>query len=376
MTCRTAGVASSSSSGALLRRIVGGSGQRIARNAVIVGGLLLGFRELPADAATLMATASGETQSPIDGLTFAEVTQGGADPRIVAIHDEQDGNLADVHYAATELGAGSATYGRLSGEFMAQAKNGGPFSTSLVRAVGRVMLSFSDAAVVVSPTLAAGTPVTLTFRVDLSGSAFLTPGASSFPDNGASTDFEGRVTDLTTQVSVARFSGITASFVGPATQTMMLATQVGRSLELAGASTTVASVRINDNFTGQEITRTASALGTGRLFYLPDGDVTLQTESGHAYAVPAPLAADFDEDGDVDFTDLGIWKGAFALNQLGDADGDLDSDGADFLLWQQQLGSFPPAVAASANVPEPNALLLAALTCAAIRAASRRRSNV
>jgi hypothetical protein len=156
---------------------------------------------------------------------------------------------------------------------------------------------------------------------------------------------------------------------------MTLATQVGRSLELAGASTTVASVRINDNFTGQEITRTASAVGTGRLFYLPDGDVTLQTESGHAYAVPAPLAADFDEDGDVDFTDLGIWKGAFALNQLGDADGDLDSDGADFLLWQQQLGSFPPAVAASANVPEPNALLLAALTCAAIRAASRRRSN-
>ncbi len=51
------------------------------------------------------------------------------------------------------------------------------------------------------------------------------------------------------------------------------------------------------------------------------------------------LAADFDDDGDVDATDLSIWRGAFDLNQLGDADGDGDSDGADFLAWQRQLGS-------------------------------------
>jgi hypothetical protein len=70
------------------------------------------------------------------------------------------------------------------------------------------------------------------------------------------------------------------------------------------------------------------------------------------------LTADFDEDSDVDATDLAIWKGAFALNQLGDADGDNDSDGNDFLMWQQQLGSVP-AVAAATAVPEPNMAALA-----------------
>jgi hypothetical protein len=65
------------------------------------------------------------------------------------------------------------------------------------------------------------------------------------------------------------------------------------------------------------------------------------------------FSADFDDDGDVDPTDLAIWRGAFDLNQLGDADGDNDSDGNDFLAWQQQLGS-APVVAAATPVPEPS----------------------
>jgi hypothetical protein len=75
--------------------------------------------------------------------------------------------------------------------------------------------------------------------------------------------------------------------------------------------------------------------------------------------VNEPLfSADFDNDGDVDPTDLQIWRGAFDLNQLGDADGDNDSDGADFLAWQRQSGSVP-AVAATVATPEPNAAILA-----------------
>ena len=53
------------------------------------------------------------------------------------------------------------------------------------------------------------------------------------------------------------------------------------------------------------------------------------------------FSADFDDDGDVDATDLAIWDGAFDLNQLGDADGDNDTDGADLLVWQRQFGSRP-----------------------------------
>ncbi|MBA3484240.1 MAG: PEP-CTERM sorting domain-containing protein, partial [Pirellulales bacterium] len=77
------------------------------------------------------------------------------------------------------------------------------------------------------------------------------------------------------------------------------------------------------------------------------------------------FSADFDDDGDVDATDLSIWRGAFDLNQLGDADGDNDSDGNDFLLWQRQLGSAAVGSAAAA-VPEPTTLLLSLLALAAL----------
>jgi hypothetical protein len=71
---------------------------------------------------------------------------------------------------------------------------------------------------------------------------------------------------------------------------------------------------------------------------------------------PAEPDADFDNDGDVDGIDLGIWKGAFGPSALGDADGDLDSDGQDFLLWQRQLSG-----SGISAVPEPVALGLASI---------------
>jgi T5SS/PEP-CTERM-associated repeat protein/autotransporter-associated beta strand protein len=69
------------------------------------------------------------------------------------------------------------------------------------------------------------------------------------------------------------------------------------------------------------------------------------------------LAADFDEDGDVDGADLTKWKTGFgttaaATHMQGDANRDLDVDGADFLTWQRQLGS-SASVGAATAVPEP-----------------------
>jgi uncharacterized protein (TIGR03382 family) len=84
------------------------------------------------------------------------------------------------------------------------------------------------------------------------------------------------------------------------------------------------------------------------------------------------FSADFDEDGDVDPKDYDRWVDAFDLNQLGDADGDNDSDGFDFLLWQQQFGSIP-AVAAADVVPEPATGLMAAAVLTAFAASGRRR---
>jgi hypothetical protein len=74
--------------------------------------------------------------------------------------------------------------------------------------------------------------------------------------------------------------------------------------------------------------------------------------------------ADFDDDGDVDSTDLAIWRNAYNLNQLGDADGDNDSDGRDFLIWQRQFGSAPfTALSANLAVPEPTSLVLLLGVC-------------
>ena len=78
---------------------------------------------------------------------------------------------------------------------------------------------------------------------------------------------------------------------------------------------------------------------------------------------PTFLEADFNEDGNVDATDLAAhWEVGFgtssgALRSNGDADSDGDVDGADFLIWQRQLGT-SPALAATAAVPEPSSLVL------------------
>ena len=93
-----------------------------------------------------------------------------------------------------------------------------------------------------------------------------------------------------------------------------------------------------------------------------------------------PLAADFNGDDvvDGDGDDLTNWTGGFgatadATHMQGDADGDLDVDGADFLVWQRQLGSSMPAITSSAPVPEPSTATLLILDYATAGIARQRR---
>jgi hypothetical protein len=92
----------------------------------------------------------------------------------------------------------------------------------------------------------------------------------------------------------------------------------------------------------------------------------------------ALFSADFDDDGDVDSTDYAIWRHAFGLNQLGDANGDNLTDARDYVLWRKQLGSHSGAgsgAALGAAVPEPGTAVLmfvAALACVP----ARRRAGI
>ncbi len=73
----------------------------------------------------------------------------------------------------------------------------------------------------------------------------------------------------------------------------------------------------------------------------------------------SPFSADFDGDHDVDAADLSAWNAAYNSTAGGDADGDLESSGLDFLLWQQQhTGNSAPLSASAAAVPEPTSVAL------------------
>jgi hypothetical protein len=116
---------------------------------------------------------------------------------------------------------------------------------------------------------------------------------------------------------------------------------------------------------------------------LPSGFTwqNVSTSSTIAYQLMAPLAADFDQDGDVDADDFELWQAGFplgsgAIKSDGDADDDGDVDGRDFLWWQQQYTD-PALRFAPAVVPEPGclALLTWAVSTIALRHSRRFRST-
>jgi hypothetical protein len=101
----------------------------------------------------------------------------------------------------------------------------------------------------------------------------------------------------------------------------------------------------------------------------------------HAGAASGQLLAadlaDFNGNGVVDAADLATLTAGIgatpATFATGDSDADADVDGADFLIWQRQLGTNSGAPASTAaNVPEPASALLIAAAIAAWR--PRRRS--
>lgn len=82
----------------------------------------------------------------------------------------------------------------------------------------------------------------------------------------------------------------------------------------------------------------------------------------------------------VDHRDLHLWHAGFGLHGSathlqGDADGDSDIDGADFLSWQRHLGSAIAVSTAASSVPEPTSFGLLISATAVALAAKRRLSQ-
>ena len=76
------------------------------------------------------------------------------------------------------------------------------------------------------------------------------------------------------------------------------------------------------------------------------------------------LSTDFDFNGSVDGNDLATLLMAFSVTTAGDTDGDSDTDGTDFLIWQRQV-SIPTSVGiANGTIPEPSVLTLLVIAVA------------
>lgn len=91
------------------------------------------------------------------------------------------------------------------------------------------------------------------------------------------------------------------------------------------------------------------------------------------------LVGDVNRDAEVNLADLTALGGAFGVSPQGDLSGDFETDGADFLLWQQGLGNqgvvgafLPTGIIrwepnlATVALPEPAGLLLAAAAASGV----------
>jgi hypothetical protein len=140
---------------------------------------------------------------------------------------------------------------------------------------------------------------------------------------------------------------------------------------------------------GRYITR-SGLFAAGNFTLTGSIETAAATVGSHSGTIDGTLViaslADFNGNLVVDGADLATWKAGFGslagTFASGNLDGDMDTDGHDFLLWQKQLGVHALATPVASATPEPatgalviTALLSATHCCRTRRSATRRAST-
>lgn len=73
-----------------------------------------------------------------------------------------------------------------------------------------------------------------------------------------------------------------------------------------------------------------------------------QGEFSLAFEATPVFTGDFNSDGHANRTDFNLWKTSFGYGSAADVDGDADTDGRDFLVWQRGAAPVGPAAASIA----------------------------
>ena len=254
-------------------------------------------------AASLKAIGSANASAHLDSAQSQGTLTPNPDSLTITVDVSVDDAVANPspppdqwEMAALFDGIATARYGALSGTAHAEAssKPANPFF--LAGGQLTMIVGYTDGVQVLSDTLAAETPVTLTFFMTLDATAVHVVDAPiAQPDGtGASVRHELEVRDLDDIVQPAGQGALVINSVGTNEGFAMFEfeTEVGHELEIVAELFVSAGTDIDyESFAFSEGSADVVTGQPAEVFYQATGDVRLESDSGYDYLVPEPAAA-------------------------------------------------------------------------------------